>query len=242
MTMIPPAAPQPHDPANPPPPAGADEFRLKVETFWEKNRSFIFLCVLLVLVAILGREAWQYYRASQERAVQEAYAKVERVEDLPKFAEANRGHTLAGVALLRVADAAYEKNDFRSAATTYQKAADELDGVVALKTRARLGAAMSQLASGDTGPAETALKALKDDTAALATLRAEAAFHLATLAHDAGRTDEATQLLEEVSKIEANGLWAQRAFALRAQMEMAKPAAPASDSNPSGIEFKPGGE
>lgn len=241
MSMIPPAAPQPHDPANPPPPAGADEFRLKVETFWEKNRSFIFLCVIVVLVAILGREGWQHYRASQERAIQQEYAKVERIDQLPKFAEANKGHTLAGVALLRVADDAYGKNDFRTAAANYQKAADQLD-VVALKSRARLGAAVSQLGAGDRPAAEAGLKALKDDTKALATLRAEAAFHLATLAHESGRNDEAKQLLEEISKIDAAGLWAQRAFALRAQMDMAQPAPAAPANQGSGIEFKPGGE
>ena len=98
---------------------------------------------------------------------------------------------------------------------------------------------MSQIAAGDQGAGETTLKALQADTTATATLRAEAAYHLATLAHQAGRTDEAKQLLDEVTKIDATGLWAQRAFGLRAQIELANPAAPAN-TTPS-VEFKPKG-
>ena len=242
MTMIPPAAPQPHDPANPPPPAGADEFRLKVETFWEKNRNFIFLCVAIVLLAILAREGWQYYQASRERGIQSDYAKIERVDQLPKFAEANKGHALAGVAWLRVADDAYAKNDFRAAATNYQKAVDSLGSAGTVRARARLGAAMSQLAAGDAAPAESALKALSADKDAPATLRAEATFHLATLARDAGRRDDAKQLLDEVSKLEPLGLWSQRAFALRAQLEQEQPSATPSTTTPPAIQFNPGGK
>jgi len=240
MSIVPPSAPQPHDPANPPPPVGADEFRLNVESFWEKNRSFLFAVVAIVLVAILAREGWQLYRAGVEREIQQAYAKIDRVDQLPKFVADHPDHALAGVAFLRLADDAYGKNDFKAAAAHYQKAADSLD-TVALKSRARLGAAISQLAAGDRAAAETALKTLKDDAAALATLRAEAAFHLATLAREAGRLEEVNTLLDEVSKHEPMGLWGQRAFTLRAELATAAPAAKTDSASPA-IQFKPGGE
>jgi hypothetical protein len=78
------------------------------------------------------------------------------------------------------------------------------------------------------------------DTKAVAALRAEAMYHLAVLAKEAGRADDATKAIEEITKIDAAGLWAQRAFALRAQLEAGKPAAPAASGTPS-VEFKPKG-
>jgi tetratricopeptide (TPR) repeat protein len=239
MTNDPTAHPQPHDPANPPPRVGAEEFAANVQAFWEKNRNFILLLIATALTIILAREGWQAYRGMRERGIQAEYAKVERIDQLPRFAESHRGHPLAGAAWLRVADDAYSKNDFRSAATNYTKAAEALEQP-ALKTRARLGVAMSQIAAGDQTTGETALKALSADNKAVATLRAEATYHLATLAHTAGRNDDAKQLLDEVSKIDPTGLWAQRAFGLRAQIDAstANSAAPATAPL---IEFKPKG-
>lgn len=243
MSIVPPAAPPPHDPANPPPPVGAEEFALKVQLFWEKNRKNIVFVVGLAFGLIVAREAAQWYQASRERGVQEDYAKVaDRVDQLPKFAADNDGHALAGVAWLRVADDAYAKNDFKAAAAHYGKAVDSLENA-ALKSRARLGAAMSQLGAGDTAAAQAALKALGADAAAAAQARAEATYHLAVLAQGGGRIDEAKSLLDEVGRIEPMGLWAQRAFGLRAQIEATQPAATsAAPSTPPAIEFKPGGK
>lgn len=238
MTTDPSVTPQPHDPANPPPRAGADAFADQVQAFWEKNRPFVLLLIVTVLAVILAREGWQAYGAMRERGIQAEYGKIERIDQLPKFAEAHAGHALAGAAWLRVADDAYGKDDFRSAATHYAKAVESLDNVT-LKSRARLGGAMSQIAAGDQAAGETALKALQADADATAALRAEAAFHLATLAHQAGRTDEAKQFLDEVTKIDAMGFWSQRSFGLRAQIEAAKPA-PAANSATT-VEFKPKG-
>lgn len=238
MSIVPPSAPQPHDPANPPPPAGADEFALKVHEFWARNRSAIFVLLVAILLGLLGREGWAYYAEMRERGVQEEYAKVgDRIDQLPKFAEANKGHALAGVAWLRVADDAYGKNDFKAAAANYQKAADALEHAT-LQSRARLGAAVSQLAAGDKTAAESALKALSADASASAALRAEATYHLAALAHEAGRDEEAKKALDEIAKLDATGLWAQRGFMLRAQIEAGQPAAPASTTP--AVQFKPG--
>lgn len=239
MSNVPSATP-PHDPANPPPPAGADAFAADVHSFWEKNRSFIFILVAAVLIGLIGREGWQWFQSSREQAVQEEYAKIaDRIDQLPKFAEANKGHSLAGVAWLRVADEAYTKGDYKGAAADYAKAAETLEND-ALKSRAKLGAAMSQLAGGDKAAGEASLKALSADTKSMPAARAEATYHLAVLAKDAGKADEAKKLIEEITKIEAAGLWAQRAFALRAQLDAGKPAEAAATSAPA-VEFKPKG-
>ena len=238
MSNVPSVSPQPHDPANPPPPAGAEEFALKVHEFWAKNRSAVYILIVAVFVALLGREGWQYYSEVREKGVQEEYAKLgDRLDQLPKFAEANKGHALAGVAWLRVADDAYGKNDFKSATAHYQKAADALTNI-ALKSRARMGAAVSQDAAGDKAGAESSLKALAADAQAVAALRAEANYHLATLAHESGKDEDAKKFIDEIAKLDASGLWVQRGFLLRAQIEAGKPAAPAA--NTPAVQFKPG--
>jgi predicted negative regulator of RcsB-dependent stress response len=239
MSNVPSATP-PHDPANPPPPAGADAFAADVRSFWEKNRSFIFILVAAIILGIVGREGWQWIQSSREKGVQEEYAKAgDNVAQLAKFAAANDGHALAGAALLRVADDQYSKGDYKSAAASYTKAAEELDNE-ALKSRAKLGSAMSQLAAGDKAAGEAGLKALGADTKVVAAIRAEALYHQAVLAKDAGRADDARKLVEEIGKIESAGLWAQRAFALAAQLPPAAPTAPAAGTTPS-VEFKPKG-
>lgn len=240
MSNVPTPSPQPHDPATPPPPAGAEEFALNVRLFWEKNRSAILLVIAVVFLALIGREGWQWFQASRERDIEETYAKIaDRLEQLPKFANENSGHPLAGVAWLRLGDDAYSKNDFKSAAAHYAKAADALENVV-LKSRARLGAAIAQLSGGDRTAAETSLKAISGDAKAVKPVRAEAAYNLAVLARDAGRNDDAKKFIEQITQIDAMSLWAQRGFALRAQIEAAAPAAPAAAGAPT-IEFKPKG-
>lgn len=237
MSNVPSATPQ-HDPANPPPPAGADAFAADVHSFWEKNRSFILILIAAVIIGLIGREGWQWFQSSREADVQAAYAKAgDRSEQLTKFAADHSGHALAGVALIRVADEAYGKNDFKSAAATYNKAAEALQND-ALKSRAKLGAAMSALASGDKTAGEAALKALSADAKAVSAIRAEATYHLAALAKEAGRRDEAVKLIEELMKIDGAGLWAQRAIGLRNQLDAEKPAAPAAVGAPA-VEFKP---
>lgn len=239
MSNVPSATP-PHDPANPPPPAGADAFAADVHSFWEKNRSFIFILVAAILIGLIAREGWQWVQSSRERGVQEEYAKAgDNVALLAKFAAANDGHALAGAALLRVADDQYSKGDYKSAAASYTKAAEELDNE-ALKSRAKLGSAMSQLAAGDKAAGEAGLKAIGADTKAVAAIRAEALYHQAVLAKDAGRAEEARKIVEEIGKIESAGLWAQRAFTLAAQLPPAPAAAPAAGSTPA-VEFKPKG-
>jgi hypothetical protein len=75
-----------------------------------------------------------------------------------------------------------------------------------------------------------------------ASTRAEATYHLASLAAAAGNADEVKKLTAQVSVIEASGPWAQRASILAASQpaEAAKPAVGTTTDTPSlGISFKP---
>ncbi len=210
MTTNPPAENQPQaQPATIEP-----GFGIAAQAFWEKNRQLVLMVCIASLLVVIGREGWQYYSKQHELSVRNDYAKVaDRPEQLAAFAGANAGHALAGVAYLRIADTKYAAGDFRSAAENYTKAAASLNNP-ALLGRAKIGAAMSQINSGDKTAGETALKAVGAGAALPKSIRAEAVYHLATLAYDSANAAEVSRLVTEIGKIDAAGIWSQRATLL----------------------------
>jgi tetratricopeptide (TPR) repeat protein len=190
-------------------------FEIAVQEFWQKNRTVVLALVVVGLVAIVGREGWQYIAAQREEGVRADYAKAgDRPEALASFASANSGHELAGIAYLRIADQKYAAGDFRAALENYNKASSSLK-VAAVVGRARLGAAISQLNGGDKSAGEAALKAIAADTTLLKPARAEASYHLAAVAYEAGNQAEVGRLVGEINKLDTAGIWTDRAAALQ---------------------------
>lgn len=190
-------------------------FEAGVHEFWQKYRTLLLGLVVIGLVVIIGREGWAYFAAQHEESVRADYAKAgDRPEQLASFAAANSGHELAGVAYLRIADLKYAAGDFRPAQENYTKSVALLK-VPAVLGRARLGVAMSQLNSGDKSAGEAALKAIAADTSLLNPARAEADYHLAALAYEAGNQTEVGRLVGEINKLDNTGIWLERATALQ---------------------------
>jgi predicted negative regulator of RcsB-dependent stress response len=231
MSQLPPANPTPEGTT----PVYEPAFETAVQGFWAKNRQGILIVVSVALLAIVGREAWQWVAAGREKTVRGEYAKAgDQSAKLEAFATANSGHALAGVSYLRMADEKFTAGDYKNAATHYQKAADNLKNP-ALLGRARLGVAISQLNGGDQPAGEAALKGISADAALDKGVRVEAAYHLAALAAEAGKADDLKKYAEEASKIDGTSSWAQRATMLVVRSPgAAKPAETLS--------FKPGGE
>ncbi len=197
------------------PTAAESGFEAAAQAFWDKNRALILGLCAAALLAIIGVKGWEYFAAQHEESVRADYAKAgDRPEQLAAFAAANSGHELAGVAFLRVADAKYAAGDFRAAQDNYSKASSSLK-VAALSGRARMGAAMSQLNGGDKAAGEAALKAIATDATLLKGLRAEASYHLATIAYEAGNSAEVVRLTAEINKLDGTSLWADRAASLQ---------------------------
>jgi len=247
MIPPPPAENQNPDPTAPAPVVGAAELAAHVQTFWEKNRTLILGACAAGILAIAAVEAWRVYAASRDRGVQQEFAAVGTdAAKLTRFAADHAGHPLAGAALLRLADQRFEAGDFPAAAGLYAQSAESVT-LAPLRGRARLGAAMSQLLGGDRAAGETALKALAAEAALPKGVRAEATYHLASMALEDGKREEAAKLAGEVGTLDATSGWAQRAAALRASLDLAAPAAtPSSPAAAAPAEssplFKPGGE
>lgn len=220
-------------------------FEERLQAFWSKNSKTILVVCTIVLLAIIGRGAVELLASRKERSIASAYAAATTNDQLKGFIAGHSGHALAGIAHLRLADEAYTAGRFIEARGDYEKAA------AVLKTgpfagRVRLGVALSKFNAGDTTGAETDLRALADDVTQLKSVRGEAAYHLASLAATAGRTEEATRLTEQVMTIDPTGMWSQRAMMLRATQPVASapaaaPETPASsgDATPA-IQFKTG--
>jgi hypothetical protein len=211
MNIPPPAGHQSPEQAPVPVQPGFEE---AAQAFWEKNRQLVLIACAAALLIVVGREGWHYYNAQRQLSIRADFAKAgDRVEQLTAFAKANEGHTLAGLAYLRIADQRYTAGDHRQAQENYTKATAVITDP-ALRGRARIGAALSLLSAGDKAGAETALKAISADAALLKVVRAEATYHLASLALEAGNFAEVDRLVAEIGKIDPAGMWSQRATAL----------------------------
>ncbi len=211
MNIPPPAGHQTPDQAAAPAQPAVEE---ALHSFWEKNSRLILILCVAALLVVIGREGWRYVQADREKTVQADFARAgDRPEQLASFAKANEGHVLAAIAYLRIADQRYAAGDYRQALENYNKAVAGLTNS-ALLGRARVGAAMSQLNTGDKTAAEAGFKAIGADAALPKTVRAEATYHLASLALEAGNTAEVSRLVAEIGKIEPAGVWSQRASTL----------------------------
>jgi len=214
MSQLPTAESSSHHPDPTAAPVAEPGFEVKIQAFWNGNRGFILIVCALVILAIVGREGWQYFSAMREKTLREEYAQIsDKPDRLALFADANAGHPLAGVAYLQIADQKFENGDFKDASSAYTKAAGALKNE-ALVGRAKIGAAISLISSGDNAGGESALKAINADQTQSKAVRAEAAYHLAALALEAGRTDEVKKLVEDITKIDLGGPWSQRAVML----------------------------
>ncbi len=244
--MSSPQTPQPNSPLpgddRPVVVAGTDlpevSFEERVQLFWFENKTTILMTCVLVLVIFVLKEGVFYYLDQRERAIGTAFAAAETNPDkLRVFATENSGHKLAGLAWLNIGDEAFKAAKYAEAASAYEKAEPLVDGGV-FASRAQIGRGFSLSLGGDKPKAEEIFKKIAADEKQAAATRTEARYHLALLAVEAGRVEDARKALNEVQQNDAVGGWSQRAMALRANLPAepvaateatAAPATPASE-------------
>jgi hypothetical protein len=190
-------------------------FEERLQRFWQNNSKIIAVALVVVLIAILAKGGWEYLAAERERDIGQAYAAATTPAQIKAFIAANPGHSLAGVAQLRIADEAYAEGKFAEAGSAYEQAIATLK-TGPLVSRARLGAGMSKLQGGRAPEGEAALKAMVADVKELKAYRAEAAYHLASYAFANGKTDDVKTYTDQLSQIDLSSPWAQRAMTFRA--------------------------
>jgi len=204
-----------------------DQLRL----FWQRHSRRVILVTAVVVLLLLGNAGRNYLAARHTEEVAEAYATATTEAALTAFIAAHADEPQAGLAQLRLADAAYAAGNFPTARVTYVQAATRLashSAGGALAARARLGAAVATLLAGPEAEGEAALKQLAADASLPKAIRAEAAFTAAVHAAGARRAAEASQLAEQAEKIDPEGPWKSRAQALPAILSAPPPAPPAA--------------
>jgi hypothetical protein len=195
-------------------------FEERLREFWEANQTRVFALCVFVLVMILGKGLWEQWQIRREAGISEAFGKAVTADQQRAFVKEHDGHRLAGAALLKLADEAYEASRFADAMRDYDLAAGKLkEGPLA--ARARIGAAVARVQGTERAAGEGALKAIASDLNLPAIIRAEASFHLATLAADAGDVATVQSLADQITAIDAESFWAQRAMMLRATLPAA---------------------
>jgi len=201
----------------------------KLELFWEKNSTAVLTLCAAVLLAVAGKGLWEYMARQKELGIEQTYAAATTPEQLKSFAAAHAGHSLAGIAQLRLADDAYTAGKFADAVAGYEAANGILKGGP-LAARVKLGLGVAKIQSGKSAEGSAELKQLLDDTQQLRAIRAEAGYHLSSLAADSGDTARAQKISEQLLQIDPSSLWTQRALTLR--MTKAAAAAPSASSVP----------
>lgn len=207
----------PQTPGNAPETPVAPNFEETLRKFWQKNSKAIYFACATVIVVIIAKGGLEYFRAQKEKDIAAAYAAATTSDRLKSFASQYPDHVLGAAATLRLADEAYSAGKYTDAAASYQKAAAIFKSGP-FGARALLGAAISKVLSGQTADGEALLKKLSDDTTQPAVLRAEAAYHLGTLALEASRNDEAIKFFDLVSTLDPTGVWSRRAMMHRASL------------------------
>jgi hypothetical protein len=200
-------------------------FDEKLQLFWEKRRGLIFALCGLAILAILAKGGYEYLQRQKHADVQKAYAAATTTEQLKSFVAAQGDHPLSAVAQIRIADEAYTAGKSADAIAGYDKVLTILkDGPLA--ARAKLGRAIAKVQAGKASEATTELKSLADDTNQVKAVRAEAAYHLTSLAVEARNVADAQKYSDQLMQIDPTSQWTQRGLSLRASLPA--PAAPAS--------------
>lgn len=208
----------------------APSFEDKMHLFWQKNGTAVLVLCGLVVVGILAKGGWDYLQGQKELDVEKAYAAATTSDQLKTFAAANSDHSLAGIALLRLADEAYTAGKSADAIAGYDKALSALK-TGPLAARAQLGRALAKAQAGKTADAVTDLKQIAGDTNLFKGLRAEAVYNLTSLSAEAGNGADVQKYSDQLMQLDAAGPWTQRALMLRAKVPSSEaPAMPSGSA------------
>lgn len=188
--------------------------------FWHKYKSIIVACAVIVALILAGWGVLSVFQDRREVRIQEEYQQTMISGEFIPFAEKNAPHPLAGLAYLQAADKKFEEENFAQSATLYGKAADSLKDQ-AFNGRARIGKGVALSLGGEQEQALAQLEEVARDGGTLGITRAEAHYHVASIATELNRPELALTHIEEVMKLDRSQVWAGRAMAL--QQSLPKP-------------------
>jgi hypothetical protein len=212
----------------------APTFEDRLRLFWIKNSRVVLVASGLLIAGIVIKGGYGIIAEQHEKAVAAEYGAATDDAQLKAFVATHKTHVLGGLAQLRLADQAYGANHFAEARTLYANAAELLKNSP-FGQRARLGSALCALQAGAASDGETLLRQIAADLKADKMVRAESAYHLASLAVTNGNSAEALRLIEQATSIDPEGQWADRATALRSAIPQTLAVTPPAEPKLEGV-------
>lgn len=204
----------PQSPGRPPAKTVSPDVDETLHTLWTKYGQTALTACVLVAVFYLGKVGWDYYRAEREVSLGKEFASLSTPSQWRAFAADHPHDRLAGLADLDVADDAYASGQPTAAEQAYEAAIPLLQNDP-LQVRARIGAGVCLLQSGQVDAGEAILRAILNDSAQMAVVRAEAGYELASAKASTGHAEEARTIAIQVYSLDPRSPWAQKAMMLR---------------------------
>lgn len=213
-------------------------FEDRLFLIWHEYKKVILGAIAAIALVLAGWGIITIVQQRQEARIATEFQEAVAMDDIKAFAEKNSPHPLAAVAYLEVADYHFANGDFEEAARYYDLAARDF-GDAPPAGRAKIGQGVSMAQAGQEAEALSHFEQVAGDPGNYSVIRAEAYYHAATLAMEAGQTDTAHDYIERVSEIDRSQMWTSRAFGLRQALpertadeeDSASPAAEVSDAS-----------
>lgn len=183
------------------------DFEEKMWLLWNNNKAAIVGGSLAVLIAVVGSQFFRWYQEDTLHAMQASYAAAEDSEAKLAFAAEYSDQSLSGVALLAIADEKYAADAFTEAAELYTRATDALQGHF-VQGRALIGQGIAWIRAGDVDAGKLALATVADGEDYLQSHKAEAIYHLASIAVQDKDYDSAKLLMSQMETLDHGGMWA----------------------------------
>lgn len=183
------------------------DFEEKMWMLWNDNKTAIMSGALVVLFAVVGFQVFRWYQEDSVRKMQAAYAAANDEAAKLAFAASHNDKALSGVGLLSIADEKYAADAFTEAATLYSQAADALQGHLA-QGRAMIGQGVALIRAEDIEGGKLVLNELAGGKDFLQSYKAEAIYHLASIAVQDKQYDEAKLLISQMETLDYAGIWA----------------------------------
>ncbi len=182
----------------------------ELSAWWKKNGNLVSTVVLVVALAVLGKNLWQRHAKDVASKASIAFAQARSVEDLEAAAKSYPSSAEAPVALLRIAGDHYRTGKYDLAAEKYNDFLKKFSRH-ALAPTAELGLAHVQEAKGEFAAAQAAFDKFAESDAVPAYLQNLALLGKARCLALQGQKDAARTILDRMMADKAGTVWANHA-------------------------------
>lgn len=183
----------------------------KLIIWWNDQKPKILGVLGLIILAIIAYQVLGIIQKQKITSLQSAYqSAVNDPVALKTFASENDGTNLAGLAWLELADRAYQKEEYSTAATLYHNAAKSLQEANIL-SRAKLGHAVSLSQDNNKSESISVFQSIIDNESYTANARGQAAYKLILIAVEAKDKSLADQSFEKLKNLPNNTIWMSQA-------------------------------